>query len=81
MKNRIETRPSYKSKSWGKQKKSIRLLSTYLSDLEEEEKTAGGCQRRSLVEVPSSPSAQVLVLEAGTAKSGYIAILIGDIFG
>jgi len=33
------------------------------------------------MEVSSSPSGQVLVLEAGTAKSGYIAILIGDIFG
>ena len=31
----------------------------------------------------SSPSSLwlVLVLEAGTAKSGYIAIFIGDIFG
>ena len=32
------------------------------------------------MEVPSSSSDQALVLEAGTAKSGYIAILIGDIF-
>jgi len=31
--------------------------------------------------VPSFLSLYVLVLEAGTAKSGYIAILIGDIFG
>jgi len=33
------------------------------------------------MEVSSSSSDQALVLEAGTAKSGCIAILIGDIFG
>jgi len=39
-------------------------------------------RRRPSMEA-SSPAHNLvgLVLEAGTAKSGYIAILIGDIFG
>ena len=71
-------------------KKYIRPHSTYLFGIEEEEKwpeVAGRgrqqeCPVLRLVLCPAPvPLVQVLVLEAGTAKSGYIAILIGDIFG
>ena len=61
--------------------KNIRPSSTYLFSVEAGENGRTSVEAVGGGVLPCPRNLVGFVLEAGTAKSGYIAILIGDIFG